>query len=277
MPMPAEIAQQKMKKPMSPSILEEIGALNEFPKLQANFDPDKNWSHLYRIWLNHGFWGQLNLDAGVLRIERKTGKSDDQFTLKIVQKAVNWEGIINTVHAQIECSNDSISSPMSWTYTSRFTDIKGNDVPELTVSHTVSIDNQTVNMDINGTRKSIRTGGAVTGDWCLFDAVQRLPFDKSAFTKFAVLEGLTALKDKQRLFYREKQIDGFKKISLPLYSFFQLGEGVLPYEYWLDKNHRLLMAISGDRLYIMDERAEETFAKEVKKHRGGEYSWQNKL
>ena len=109
MPMPAEIAQQKMKKPMSPSILEEIGALNEFPKLQANFDPDKNWSHLYRIWLNHGFWGQLNLDAGVLRIERKTGKSDDQFTLKIVQKAVNSEGIINTVSAQIECSNDSIS------------------------------------------------------------------------------------------------------------------------------------------------------------------------
>ena len=132
-------------------------------------------------------------------------------------------------------------------------------------------------VDINDIKSTIQTGGPVTSDWCLFDAVQRLPFDKSANTKFNVFERLTVLKENQRLYYRENIKYQFKNLNLPLHSFLQIGSGVLPYEYWLDKNHRLLMATSGDRLYIMDDRAEDILAEEVGKHRRGEVSWQNIL
>lgn len=44
----------------------------------------------------------------------------------------------------------------------------------------------------------------------------------------------------------------------PLHCFVQLGQGVLPCEYWLDPGHRLLAVISMNKAYILDDKAEKT-------------------
>ncbi len=277
MPMSEETAKKIVGRPLTPEILEEIEALNPFPEPDPQFSPDGNRTMLYRIWLNHGYYGLLNLNAGFLRIERKTGSALDRFTLIIERQSVNWEGIVNSIQAEIQCNNDAISTPVSWTYTSRFTDTGGTVVPELSVNHNAHFENMTLIQEINGSEFTRYTGTAMTCDWCLFDAVQRLPFDSSVYSEFDVLEGLTVLKKNNSLSYRSKHTDSFKRLNIPLFSFVRMGDGVLPYEYWLDRYHRLLMAISGDRVYILDDKAGETFAGEVAQHRGGKYSWQNKL
>jgi len=37
-----------------------------------------------------------------------------------------------------------------------------------------------------------------------------------------------------------------------LHSFEQTGDGILPYSYWLDDQHRLLAAVGGVRTFIWD-------------------------
>ena len=43
-----------------------------------------------------------------------------------------------------------------------------------------------------------------------------------------------------------------------LHWFTQVGHGVLPYDYYLDRYHRLVVVITGPRSYILDDNAEET-------------------
>ena len=280
MSMSEETARKKVGRPLSPRTLEEIEALNPFPEPKPGFNPYGNWKHLYRIWLNHGYYGLLNLDAGYLRLERKKTDEPGRFILSVEQKSINWEGIEGTIKADIVCYNDSIAALHSWTYSSTFTDPQGTVLPELSVSHKMDFKEGNLIQEINGNRYTRHSGPLttfMTSDWGLFEAVQRLPFDRSAHAEFDVYEGLTVLKKNHRLKCREKHNDSFKNLDIPLSGFVQMGDGVLPYEYWLDRHHRLLMAISGDRLYILDDNAGETYNAEVARHRGGEFSWQNKL
>ena len=91
-----------------------------------------------------------------------------------------------------------------------------------------------------------------TADWCLFDAVQRLPFGTDDVCEFDLLESLTAWKPGQRLCYRGKMPATWGKQPARLHCFQQLGMGVWPYEYWLDEQHRMVMAITGARVYIWE-------------------------
>jgi len=40
-----------------------------------------------------------------------------------------------------------------------------------------------------------------------------------------------------------------------LHSFEQTGDGILPYSYWLDDQHRLLLAVGGVRTFVWDPSA----------------------
>ena len=80
MAMTEEMARKMVGRPLSPAVLEEIQALNEFPPVSPGFNPAGSWTQVYRIWLNHGFYGLLNLNGGFLRIERRKGVSDIRLT-----------------------------------------------------------------------------------------------------------------------------------------------------------------------------------------------------
>ncbi len=92
---------------------------------------------------------------------------------------------------------------------------------------------------------------AFTGSWLLFDVVQRLSFDTKPI-QFDMLDDLERLKSRQRIAPGptvEITVGGH---HLSLHSFEQTGEGILPYCYWLDDQHRLLMAVGGLRAFIWD-------------------------
>jgi hypothetical protein len=73
-----------------------------------------------------------------------------------------------------------------------------------------------------------------------------------------MLEGLSLVKKQQRLIYRGEYTMKMGSKKLSLHRFDQIGEGILPYEYWLDDKHRLLVVTSMNKAYILDEKAEKT-------------------
>jgi hypothetical protein len=107
----------------------------------------------------------------------------------------------------------------------------------------------------------------LTCDWCVFEFIQRLKFEEQGCLPFDMLEGLTVMKENQRLYYRGLCPTKMGSEDILLHCFVQLGSGILPYEYWLDDNHRLLVAISMNKAYILDERAEKMISQRVEQLR----------
>ena len=274
--MPTERDRQIVKRPLSPRVLEDIGIIGEFAPAPESFSPQGDWSQSYHIWLCHGFYGLLNIEGGYLRIERHSNKGNE-FTLSVVQKYVNWDGIVETVTAEIKCKNDELSSPSRWEISREFRDAGNNVIPHLSLRQSGYIEGNTAILDIQGIRSKKTAARRLTSDWCIFDMVQRLPSDAQKTLEFDMFESLSVLKPDQTIRRMDSHSDRPGFYSGTLTRFVQTGRGVLPWEYWLDSKKMLVLATSGNRAYILDDEAEKHFGLEVAKQREGAYSWQNKL
>lgn len=93
--------------------------------------------------------------------------------------------------------------------------------------------------------------GLTTSDWSMFEAVQRMPFDTALALKFDLLEGLSALRPAHRITYEGKVDEQWGKDKVQLHYYRQFGQGMLPYEYYLDDTHCLVMVVSAYRAYIL--------------------------
>ena len=237
--------------PITPSMLVELDAITKFSPAPGDFSPAGNWKHSYRIWTCHGYRESGNDNAGFLKIER-IGNSGETFELNIHQEVVQTDAITHIIDGTIKCRNNQLASPVEWKLQSRFTGTDGKQITEL-----LSGDNG----------KAAKGAERTTSDFCLFEAVQRLAYDKESSVSFDLLEGMRLPKPRHRLLYRgihPMKMDG---ADIPLHCFVQIGSGILPYEYWLDEHHRLLAAISMNKAYILDEKAEQIIGREMEESR----------
>lgn len=222
---------------LTPMLLKELGAVDNFAPTPVNFKPDGNWVNTYRIWTCHGYRESGNQDVGSLRISRRAG-SNETFTLEVRQEVVQTDGLTNVIDATAECRNDLLASPVHWKLSSRFLGKDGDDIAELSSSK-----------DSKGYQQADQT----TTDWCLFEAVQRLAFEKQRFLSFDLLEGMSISKPGHRLSYQGTLTMKTGDRDMLLYCFIQLGSAILPCEYWLDDLHRLLAVISMNKAYILEQ------------------------
>ena len=221
--------------------MEELAALNNYPPSSEDFKPDGNWVNTYRIWTCHGYRESGNDNVGFLRIKRLIN-SQSSLTLKVHQEVSQADALVSIIEATIECRNNQLASPIQWKISSRFRGSDGKYISELN-----SNDNGAA---AEGLDRS-------TGDWCLFEAVQRLKTGKETVLAFDMLEGLSLLKKGQHLSYRGLYPTKIGGENILLHCFVQLGSGILPCEYWLDDYHRLLVVASMNKAYILDEQAEK--------------------
>ena len=240
------MAKKKSKRtivglPLTPTLLDELGALGNFPPSSEDFNPTGNWVNTYRIWTCHGYRESGNDNVGFLRIERLINPQRS-LTLKVHQEVLQTDALVNIIEATIDCRNNQLASPIQWKVSSRFRGADGKYISELS-----SNDNSVAAERLDRS----------TGDWCLFEAVQRLTFEKAPSLVFDMLEGLSLLKKDQHLSYRGLYPTKIGGENIPLHCFVQLGSGILPCEYWLDDHHRLLAVVSMNKAYILDEQAEK--------------------
>lgn len=274
--------------PLTPSVLGRIGGLSGFPPAPADFDPAGSWTNTYRIWTCHGYRESGNYDMGSLRIERAAGGPAGTFALRVDQKVVNDEGAVHSTRAEIECHSDRLASPVRWELSSCLVGPDGKPRAGLTTEESCSIDGDAIEVRKGGRlfRRPRRVTSSteddaprkgsesLTGDWCLFEAIGRLPFRKGPALVFDLMEGMSLLKGAHRLSYRGPDTVELKKGRVSMHRFVQIGRGTLPYEYWLDESHRLLVAITLSRAYILDDGAEE---KTEPRAKWGRRSYQRKL
>ena len=246
----------KVKEPLTPQVLEELGVLQNLPE-NANFSPLENWKQTYLIWVQHGYIHDDRTN-GLLTIERLNHGSNDNFTLKVDQQVLARGGVINHIKAEVICKPNRLSTPLSWTLKSTITN-KGIENPGLNYHETANVEGQIVWLNINGEKSKRAIAQNYTADWCLFDAVQRMPFERSAPLDFDVLQGLLISKESQSLAYRPDFETHLVNQNFTLKAFDQVGFGNLPYVYWLDNNHRLRLVISSFITYLQIPEAEQKF------------------
>jgi hypothetical protein len=165
---------------------------------------------------------------------------------------VQADAIIHIIDGTIKCRNNPLASPAEWKLSSQFEGPDGKIISALS-SHNHGVATESV------------TSTAV--DWCLFEAIQRLVFDKQSSLRFDLLEGMYLSKLRHRLFYRGVIPLKMNGRDISLHCFAQTGSGILPYEYWLDDRHRLLTVISMNKAYILDDKAEQIIKREAKEAR----------
>jgi hypothetical protein len=244
-------ARRALGRPLEPGILEELGVLSVPPKLGSGFDPNGNWRHAYRIYGNHGYYKSGNGFFGSLKITR-SALEDGKLDLKVAQQTEHTDNAEHRLDANVQCRADEATTLVSWKLVSRFF-ARGKERAELGLTEEVTVNDGSLRVRCNG-RDVVRPGGKrLTSDWCLFDAVQRRPFDAEAFVSFDLLDGLTLRKPAQRLTYRGAEAFSVKGTKRKLHRFSSLGPGDLPFDFWLDEEHRLILVTSLCRAYILDE------------------------
>lgn len=94
-----------------------------------------------------------------------------------------------------------------------------------------------------------------TADWLLFAVLPRLPFAAGSTLEFDLFEEGELHKPEQKISYAgEREIEvGGKKMQLHVFE--QFGRGVLPTRWWLDAQHRVLLAASERRAYLLGAHA----------------------
>jgi len=227
-----------------------------FPKIEppeGDFDPNGSWEHRYVMWIAlRGRFGD-SWPGGALRLIRRPSDGGE-IELGLTQ-VTNVRGPTRTevVRASMTCASDRLSSPRSWRIASEVLDQQGRTVEHTPTEVTGSVHGRMITQR-RGKDRTTKFSRPLSSNWSLFDAVQRLPFGASPIT-FDMLEDLELLKPKQRLSRgRAVQVElGGRRVRL--HSFEQIGDGILPYTYLLDDQHRLLIAVGGLRTFIFDPEA----------------------
>ncbi len=78
-----------------------------------------------------------------------------------------------------------------------------------------------------------------------------------------MLEDLDLLKAEQMLSYGRSIDLGLSGESRRLTRHDHLGRGILPEQFFVDEQHRLLVALSGIRAYLYDPKAQERLQKRI--------------
>jgi hypothetical protein len=242
--------------------------LKNFTPPQGSFNPDKDWQHSYRVLTLAGRGGE----AGTLHLRRRNAKKEsfllDVFYLKFLPKPYrhDTEGLMN-------CKMNALSTPTAWHFVfstsypenknrPNFPQKRNAEKGEIYIDYfktdpNSSMARQAANygkeiryQDGSGTH-SIPKPQAYTINWALFDVVQRLPRKQGQTLSFTLLDHFDQVKPNHTLTYHGEQEIIINNTTLRLHRFDQLGEGIVPWVYWVDQTGRLLFVVSGIEAYIL--------------------------
>ncbi len=245
------MSKTSLKVPLDPNILDELGYYTGPPTLPEWFDPCDSWKQTYSYFTNDGYIdaGESHIE-GTLVVNRTIPDANLGFQLKIDQNVTDDEGVTNTFSATINCLLNTFASPNDWSFSSDFSRMSSTTA----ISETAVIDGNIIDVNRDGT--SLTWPGPndsnYSADWCMLEAVQRLPFSYDVNgTTFTTFDNLSVRKENQVLYYYGPETWDIDGNNVTLYKFVQIGDGLEPYEYYLDSDHRLNIVITMSRAYIL--------------------------
>ncbi|NQZ70713.1 MAG: hypothetical protein HRT89_21880, partial [Lentisphaeria bacterium] len=222
------------------------------PVLTNDFTYDVAWSQDYVIWSSHGFKDSKGDLMGMLRLDRKATVGDS-FDLTVKRVVLDGPTDFHQTIATISCQGDELATPRSWQLSNHSLDQDLKALSALSLNESGNFEKGTLICQRDGHESRQEIPGKLAFDWGMLAAVQGLPFEKNNAINFTYLEALSHIKDDQQIYYHGATTLPIGTGSMTVHCFRHLGRGIMPTEYWLDEQHRLLAAIDGGHAYILKD------------------------
>ena len=213
---------------------------------KGSFDPNGKWEAKYKMFTMAS--GRA-AHAGTLVFKRKSlSKSEAFIELEIDKAGVDnyWQ----KVNAKMKFKTDLLSSPVKWQYEAKVTGQKGEVIKNTEIKQYAVNNKNEIDFVWKNKRKKLKVSGDIALNWLLFDAVQRMPKKNIGKIKFTLIDHFDQPKLDNTISFRDNvEINAADGVKLKLYVCAQLGNGILPIVYYVDKSGRLLFVVSGVEAY----------------------------
>ena len=222
--------------------------LKDYIPPKKSFDPNGKWENKYKMFsMASGKAGH----AGTLIFMRKSLSKAEAFIELTIDKA-GVDGYWQKVKASLKFKTDLLSSPVKWQYEAKVTNPKGEIKKNTEIKKYAINNNNEIDFVWNGKRQRVKTSRNVALSWLLFDAIQRMPRKDFGGAEFTLIDHFDQLKPDNKITFRDAiEINVAKGEKLKLFTYKQLGTGILPIVYYVDKFGRLLFVVSGIEAYAL--------------------------
>jgi len=243
-------------RPLTLEFLRDLGTLKDFVPPTGPFEPNGTWTTSYRLWLVQRHFG-----GGALTIRREP--TDGGIRLTVDLAVAEYAGYLRRTRTVVECASDTLCTPKSWTLESSVVDVDDKPSTGTRLAERGTLRGEVLETRFGDRVRKQKLAAPATCNWSLFDAVQRLPREKTRPLAFTLLEDMDLVKPEQTLTFRETKDLKLGAATLRLTGYQQIGRGVLPWQYWVDGQGRLLFAFSGVRAYLYDPKPTEWMRKKL--------------
>lgn len=228
--------------------LNTIGAgVNQIALPDGPFDPAGSWQQTYGVYSVAGRLSRV----GELRLERQV-KSNGRVLLDMQYHKSLSQGK-QTISAKIHFAADSpLSRPDHWSFVARVLDADGRLIENTQIKKSIRTQDGVLAIDDPFGQETVPVRGDYTLNWALFDAVQRLPTETFDPICFTLIDHFDQVKPNHMLSFRTSIDVTIRGKSQILHAYDQLGEGIVPWVWWVDQHGRLLAAVSGLEVYLLE-------------------------
>ncbi len=220
--------------------------LDGFEPPDGQFDSSGAWTTSYGVY---SLAGECDL-AGKMTLRRKPVSGGRAVVSLEYEKSLPGDHV-QSVTAEITCKTDILSTPVAWNYTSSLFNRAGEPLKGMTLRKRAEVHGDIVELHCGGRVRKVGVSKSYTINWLMFELVQRLPRKESGPLWFTMLDDFDQVKTNQRMsFHKSVDIKFAGGRTVRLHAFDQVGEGIVPWVYWVDDQGRLLFAVSGIEAYI---------------------------
>lgn len=254
------------------------GRLANFRIPADAFDPRGDWQLNYGVYtfasqskqpLSGGLVGRMTLTRKALE------ENEADLTLDYEK---DGPGTVQKVAGTIRCKADALSTPRRWEYSAEVVNGQGEPYKNSTIAKRAQASDGRIEIADDYSTRRLAINGPFTINWAVWDAVMRMPRELGEPLRFTMLDHFDQLKHRQTLAFRKSAevTLGQRRVreaswqeldrgrirqtrwamkggqDVTLHAFEHLGEGIVPWIYWTDDQGRLLIAVSGLEVYVLD-------------------------
>lgn len=223
--------------------------LEDFAGPSTTFDAHGRWTADYHICMTVG---RVRNRVGRVTLARTPNKGGGM-SISVSHTRRLTADFSQAIEARFTCEDDMLSRPTQWEYHSALFSPEGEPVAHSSLRKSAHArKSEIVFADQEGRKHRTPVSGDYTCSWTLFDAVQRFPSTANTPVPFLLIDHCDELRPNQTLSKREPATISLPAGPVRVNIYQQLGEGVLPIEYWVAESGQLLWVVSGLEAYILD-------------------------
>ena len=233
---------------ITPELLNEQGKL-DVPVPEGEFFPEGEWEQTWKVWLPGR--GNPNSGSGFLKVKKELINNQSKIEFQVNQLISENDKWFHFVNANITALNNLSGSPIKWEKGSQF----------FTSPQTGSKNLTELNLAQEGFSSSLSgdESNNFTSSFTLFDVVQRMSVKGVDKLEFTLLDELDKVKTKHSISFAEDTSIRFAGTTQKVRCYEEIGEGLLPWKFYVNEQGRMLLAISGMRVYILSSGCENEY------------------